>query len=501
MGLGRVEMKQDFVFLPRISRITRIWTVFIDKIRGSNLAWTNTLPTSIALWLSLATGGISFVIYLLTMATDLTWANFGADGGELITAAVTLGIPHPPGYPTYVVLGKLFSYLPMGTVAFRFHLLSALAIATAVAFITATTYAWTGKHNWSRYTAVGAGLIFAFAPIVWGQALIAEVYALNLAMLALFIWALWTKQASWLTGLFFGLSITTHLTSLLMLPLALALTPRNKWTQLLGGMLLGLTPFLLLPLLAAGNSPVMWGNANTLAGWLWLVSGSLYQANLQLPSITELPNQLVLWGQTIGRQFMWVGWLLLIPAIHYAKIDAKRTGWLLATAVLYAIYSLIYQTEDALLYFLPGFMLLTILLGWGLKPFGRWALILPIVLLVINFSATTLRQQHISPNKIAAAALADMPTDAIVLTPGDRSIFTLWYTQHIEKQRPDLILVDANLMAFAWYREQLGNQYQTLQGLDKDDLNQFQKLNGVKRPFCTLTLLEPTKIHCTEAKS
>ena len=490
-------MKQDLLFSPRIKTIPiRV----MSEIRGRNWADANARPKSIGLWLSLATGGVSSLVYLLTMATDLTWANFGADGGELITAAVTLGIPHPPGYPTYVVLGKLFSLLPSGTTALRLHLLSALAMATAVAFITTTIYTWTGKHTWSRSAAVAAGLIFAFAPLVWGQALIAEVYALNLAMLAVFIWTLWTKKSPWLSGLFFGLSITTHLTSLLMLPLALALTPHKHWLRLVGGMLIGLVPFLLLPLFANGNSPVIWGDASTLSGWWWLVSGSLYQANLQLPSITELPNQLLHWGQSIGHQFGWFGWLLLIPAIYYAKIDAQRTGWLLITAVFYAIYSIVYQTEDAILYFLPGFMLLMILLSWGLKPFGHWALILPIILLLLNFSAVNLRNQPISPNKLAVKAMTNMPTDAIVLTPGDRSIFTLWYTQNVDKQRPDLTLVDANLMAFDWYRIRLAKHNPTLQGLDKDDLVRFRQLNGEKRPFCTLSLLNPAEIHCTEAK-
>ena len=68
--------------------------------------------------MGLATAMVALGIYLLTIAPDLTWANASPDGVELITASATLGIPHPPGYPTYVVLGKLFSLLPMGTVAF-----------------------------------------------------------------------------------------------------------------------------------------------------------------------------------------------------------------------------------------------------------------------------------------------------------------------------------------------------------------------------------------------
>ena len=56
-----------------------------------------------------ASGIIALGLYLLTIAPDLTWANASLDGVELVTASATLGIPHPPGYPTYVILGKAFS--------------------------------------------------------------------------------------------------------------------------------------------------------------------------------------------------------------------------------------------------------------------------------------------------------------------------------------------------------------------------------------------------------
>ncbi|MBE2198196.1 MAG: DUF2723 domain-containing protein, partial [Anaerolinea sp.] len=81
-------------------------------------------------------GSIALGVYLLTLAPDLTWSHWSSDGGELITAAVTLGIPHPPGYPTYVLLGKLISLLPIRPIALTFNLFSALCTATAAALIT-----------------------------------------------------------------------------------------------------------------------------------------------------------------------------------------------------------------------------------------------------------------------------------------------------------------------------------------------------------------------------
>ena len=454
----------------------------------------------------LLTFSACLVVYLLTLAPDLSWLYFGADGGELITAAVTLGIPHPPGYPTYVVMGKLISLLPVGAVAYRFNLLSALSIAFAAGVTTLAALNLVEDTHHGRFAAIAAGLSFGFAPLVWSQALIAEVYGLNLAFLALFLWALLGKRPSLLTGIFLGLSMTTHLTSLLMLPLAFGLIPRTRWPRLISGILLGLTPFLLLPLFAKGNSPVIWGAPNTLSGWWWLVSAAIYRPNLSIPGLSELLTRLADWSMMAAQQFAWIGWLSVILAIftagHIENTRNKRQtppilGLLLGTAVLFALLSLLYATEDAWLYFLPGILLTALVLARGLAQIGAWAFVLPVLLLLFNFSTFNTPKLPLA-NQVAAEALQPVPQNAIVLTPGDRSIFTLWYAQHITGLRPDLTLVDSNLLAFDWYRTRLQHQYPTLQGLEIDDLEQFQTANAQKRPFCRLSLLSPKTILCTE---
>jgi hypothetical protein len=73
------------------------------------------------------------LVYLLTLARTLTWAHDGADGGDLIVAVLTGGVPHPPGYPTYLLLGSLFARLQVGAPAFRLNLMSAVGAAAVVA--------------------------------------------------------------------------------------------------------------------------------------------------------------------------------------------------------------------------------------------------------------------------------------------------------------------------------------------------------------------------------
>ncbi len=516
-------------------------------------------------------GGLSasfaLVIYLATLAPDLTWNHNGYDGGELITAAVTLGLPHPPGYPTYVLLGKLVSLIPVGTVAFRFNLFSACSMAVACGLLAMSigrllagdsqeiahaTAQRTERKNVATFAslrepidaksslaAVAAALAFAFTPLVWGQAIISEVYALNLAMLAGFLWAMVGRRAYRLTGLLLGLSITTHLTSLFFLPLALFFIPRPFWRRAAVGLLFGLAPLAAIPLLAQSNSPVMWGRPVDLAGWWWLVSGQLYHNNLRFPPDIQHVQQV---SAALLSSFVWLGlpllWGLLrrvlgghgLQSASDTESALKRTGQRLrltgfnrfpiaaggfnrqhrrhelksaeqrpypskflylsaATIGIFVVYALIYHTADAPVLLLPVLLLLAIVAAPFLRLAGAAALLLPLAVLIIHYpTMDSSQEQQVRP--LAEQLLAAAPNDAILLTPGDRTIFSLWYFHHVEGQRSDLLLVDSNLFAFFWYRQRLQDQYPSLRGLAADDLPAFRAANEGQRPICQVNLVE-----------
>ena len=442
------------------------------------------------------TGCLALAVYLLTVAPDITWANFSSDGGELITASVTLGIAHPPGYPTYLLLGKLFSLFPIGTIAFRYNLFSALPMSIAAAFSAAAAYRILAVDKAVWPAALASGLAFAFSPLIWSQATVTEVYALNLAVISIFLWSLLTQRSALFTGFFLGLAITTHLTSLLLLPLGIALTRHGHKRQLALGIIFGLLPLLTLPLLSQLGSPVIWGEPSTFKGWWWLVSAQLYQANLSLPetSLTAISHhsQRV---TTILKQFAWIGWLFIIIGTFDSRLGKHRTRWLLISAAMYAVFTIAYSTNDAILNFLPALLLLTPLLAFGLARVNYWSLLLPLFLVILNFQSQNLSQEQ-QLRTSAEIILQELPENAILLTPGDHSIFSLWYFQHVEGSRPDLLLVDANMLAFDWYRERLALLYPELEGLSSDNLVSFRKLNSQLRPFCDLTLQSPKDVTC-----
>ncbi len=450
-------------------------------------------PTASRLYyLPLLTAGVALLVYTLTLAPDYTWAHHSADSGDLITAVYTLGIPHPPGYPTYVWLGYLLSHVPVGPeiIAVRFHWLSALATAVSVALLThlALTQFQDVPPRQQIIASLTTALFFAFTPLVWQQAIITEVYALNLALFTAVLWATLTNKPPWLIGLLAGLSSTTHLTSIILWPLVALLLPRPKWAQASIGLLLGLTPWLTLFWLGHSDSPVLWGDPTTLAGWWWLVSGTLYRPNLFAASLPEIAVHLRDWWWLWGTLGMAGVGVWLTPAKYQWAMSGM---WL--TAVVYLLYALGYGQPDAIVFALPGLLLLHSCLPFLWLKLRNTAVVLPLLLLAVHWSAVSLAHQP-SLRPELQSTLAHIPPYSVVLTSGgDRTIFTLWYFQHVEGWRPDLIIIDSDLLAFDWYRQQQQRHHPHLQALHEDNLTQFITANT---PLCTLTLTPAHMLTC-----
>ena len=130
-------------------------------------------------WPALITGGLALALYARTLAPGLTWAHNGADGGDLLAAALTHGVPHPSGYPAYQLLLASALKLAPGEPARIGNWLSAISAALAVALLTDLARRTLAEQRWRNIAALAAGLIFATSPGLWSQAVITEVYAPN----------------------------------------------------------------------------------------------------------------------------------------------------------------------------------------------------------------------------------------------------------------------------------------------------------------------------------
>ncbi len=110
----------------------------------------------------------SFTVYLLTLAPLITFW----DSGELATAAWSLGIPHPPGYPLFCILGKAFTFLPLGSVAYRLNVMSAFFAACSVYVLFLMVKDALQDMPFAGALAAASALSFAFYGYFWGVSVI-----------------------------------------------------------------------------------------------------------------------------------------------------------------------------------------------------------------------------------------------------------------------------------------------------------------------------------------
>lgn len=437
---------------------------------------------------------LAFVVYAATAAPGLTWAHDGADGGDLAAAVAAGGVPHPPGYPTYMLLGRILAAaLPLGDIAFRLNLLSALCAALAVGLVLAVGVETTHGSRWAWPACAAAALGFAFSPVFWSQAVITEVYALNALFVALLLYLAQAgrgRGGAALTGLVFGLALGNHLTIILLLPtLAVLLLgaeedgheKRSRALAATAAALLGLAVYAYVPLAARSQPLVSWGGADTAAGLRWLVTGGPYSSYAFHLPLVELPGRLAAWARLLLVQLGWIGVLPALAGLwdmlgagEHEPAGGPRQGWaLLVGFVLYSVYALGYRTADSYLYLIPAFLIAALWLGRGLslivealpaavQEATRWRrllliagmlLWLPVWQFTANWSSMNLSSDD-QAMRYSSAVLQQLPTGALVVTASDEHTFALWYGQ-VVTGRPDLLIVDRDLTQFAWYRRQI----------------------------------------------
>jgi len=178
---------------------------------------------------------VSFLVYYDTMAPTVSFW----DCGEFIATSYTLGVPHPPGSPLFLIIGRVFSMIPFSPdIAFRVNLISvfvsALAVMLLYLIIVKVIAHWRGgiKENSDVIIAFGGALVgaltFAFTDSHWFNAVEAEVYSMSTFFTAIVVWLIlhWSERAEekgneryiLIIAYMIGLAIGIHLLNLLALP-------------------------------------------------------------------------------------------------------------------------------------------------------------------------------------------------------------------------------------------------------------------------------------------
>jgi hypothetical protein len=424
------------------------------------------------------------VLYAGTLAP--TVLPYGApdtlDSPMLQAEVSVLGIGHPTGYPTYMMLTHLFTYLPLGDSAYGINVASAVYGVAAVLVVYLA-----GLRLCRRAVAAAAGaLAFGLSGAFWGQAVISEVYTLEALLVAIVILALlvWrdtrAERYLLLSAFLVGLSLTHHLTSVLLVPAAPAfvfLTDRSVFSKVglmlksLGLFLLGLLPFLYLPIRAMMQAPLNEADPSTPWRFLLLVTGGSFLAESSergrhcRPSALALADpstKLELLGGHLLGQFsiilMLVGVLAAVYLLFRDRAAAVLLGTLFFGCLGQAVVYLQLGIEDFYVFLIPAFLAFGLCISAGLGAVLRWTeglavgsatgrsivFILSLLMLVIPLVgvreayAEHDRSGDFGGRKAIKNVASNVKQNATILH--HRS--PLWYMVLVERRRRDLTLID-----------------------------------------------------------
>ncbi len=430
------------------------------------------------------------IFYLPLLPERITWQNQGADGGDFLAAILTQGVPHPSGYPLYLVIGAVFQSFPVHTPYWRGALLSALCMAMAAGLLAL----WVEKvvfkaKPWARAVGVFSAFLWLSTRLVWSQALIVEVHGLHALVVMIWVWwisalikeiLLSIKTLCLLSGMA-GLGVGNHLSIVWLLPLVLwagiGYGRRTSWRFVFLQAICfgsGLLIYGILPLRAQAYPPVNWGGASDWQGFLWLVTGKIYQGMLFNVDGEQFLSRLSAFADLWLKDFSVLGVLLALGGglIAYPTRVGKILLWIF---LAFASFSLGYVAEDSQVYLIPAWMALSMATGIGLMeiknwkwktfPVG-WVLISLFLFWVLWRIPATLREVDVRYKGDAADfaehTLQSLPLNAVIVTIRDQDTFPLWYYHFGLKQRPDVRIVVLPLTPFAWYRQSLQKAYPDL---------------------------------------
>ena len=351
----------------------------------------------------------SFLLYVSTMAPSVA----PGDSAEFQFAPYILGIAHPPGYALYILLGKLFTLLPLGTVAYRMNLFSALwgALTVSLTYLIILQLSAEKKSSLAAQApAVLGAAAFAVSANLWQHSTFTNAHTLTAAWaaLALFLLLAWDKSGDdrrlYAFALTCGLGLTHHPLILISFPAfaafillvkpRLLVSPKKpsgpkialrglanprfwpgpgdpgrakldllKLATLGLLFLLGLSVYLYYPLRSA--PPFGPQDTNTLDGFLRLVTAQGLRMNLFPFSWREQPQRVLALKTLLGLQYNAPAILLGIAGAIWLALKRRKAFVLLALFFTLNSAFIMNTIQDVMKYLHLPFMVYAVWIGCG----------------------------------------------------------------------------------------------------------------------------------------
>lgn len=317
----------------------------------------------------------SFLFFIFNLAPTVTYG----DSAEFVIGAYKLTIVHPSGYPLYLLLGKLFTFIPIGDIAYRVNLMSAFfgALTSSMVFLILSELTQSLLISFISTFTLTFSLTFSYLSTI------AEVYTLNAFFVALLIYILlqWNKKGEkkllFLFSFILGLSLTNHLTILLFLPSFLIYFFLNSSKAYLRSMdlakmiflfLLGLLPYLYIPIVSSSSSEIIfWPKIRSFKEFILFVSGSHFKVWLLNRSIKEFINSISKFISFLLIQFPGLATVFGVIGFWRNKKEYKKEFILLFLMffVLF-LFGINYRIEDIHHFYLPCYLIFSIWIGFGI---------------------------------------------------------------------------------------------------------------------------------------
>ena len=466
---------------------------------------------------------VVFIIYLTTLAPSVVQI----DSGELSAVQSTLGIAHPTGYPLFTIIGYIFSLIPLPfTTIYKLNLLAAIWCAAGIGiFVYTSKYvldnlryfapekilakkkqlkkkkkqtiekstAISLLENKKYLAAVSGGLILAFSRTFWSQSTSVEVYSLHIFLILLIILFLLKSYVeenstgklskNWiLFTVFLALGFTNHMTTLLILPGSAYLFFskfgfNKKSLKKIFLLFLIFLPILIilysyLPLRAAQNPVLNWGNPVDLEKIVRHISGKQYQVWL-FSSTEAAKKQFEYFINSLFPEFstnLFTALVGLIFSFSYAK---KFGIFILISFITTILYSINYDINDIDSYFLLAYISIAFFSVFGavklltLLKFETYSyslggsLIALFILLMVytNYNKVN-RSDNYAYKDYTKELLGSVSKNAVIFSyQWDFFISPSYYFQFVENYRRDVAIIDKELLRRSWYYDQLKNTY------------------------------------------
>jgi tetratricopeptide (TPR) repeat protein len=414
---------------------------------------------------TLAAAGVAAVPFAVYAAGACRTIYVG-DSGDLATAVSVLGIPHPSGYPLYVLAARLWSaalgFLPL---AWALSLFSAACAAAACGVL----YRVCRENSAGPTASAGASWLLAFSPSFWGEANVQRVYALNALFVALALlyslrWSRRRRDRDLVVAAFVcGLGAANHL-EMAVVAVAIGLFAVVSDPSVLrrgptlaacaAAAAFGLLPYLYLPLRARSHPLLAWGHSDTAKGLAAVVLRSDFWDRAWLEKPADLGPIFADYLRGLATESAWLGLGLALLAVVAAA--ARRRGFpvLLALFIMagnVTALALHGSRSDLFIwhrYYVPSYVAVALLAAWGWQiaadrlrpPAVLLALAAPAVLLFSGWRANDRSRYRIAED-YSRTLLSTLPPGSELIASDDNILFVLMYLNLAEGLRPDVHLV------------------------------------------------------------